>query len=251
MGEVDYLQLNSPANPFTRGYKDYVITYLVSIVDTHTHKLQQLPLHDLQQDLDPSELVGETGSYCHDFVLLDNDPNIPENLWGKCNRTCVIVNIVYRVTASQHTSQVACHLGDFASKEEAQALIDNIAFKTGEYSRCWEISSSHLSQEAIEHLYQAIASQKDYDSLMFNLFVLPSVDSSCIAVKLLATPWTNRLLTYQFNLTVNHLRALQVAAGLPECFINILQLAAMADTRLLVFDPLARPLAGLPIYEHQ
>ena len=41
-----------------------------------------------------------------------------------------------------------------------------------------------------------------------------------------------------------------MAAGLPGSLVNVLHLAALADTRILIFDPDAPALEGLPLHDH-
>lgn len=238
-------------NPFAKGYSRLIIKREMCIVDEMTLSLKHLPLHDLQKNWHDTNLIDCEVAYCDTFALITGDASIPDDIWDQCDRMGKIVEVVYAVMAMPDAiTSYPIHLGYFTEEYEANSFIDNISFHTGTYSRCWEISSLHLSQQAIDQLYQAIVLKKDYDNLMFNLFEFPSVDTSCIAVKLLATPWTDQLLTYQFDLTANQLRTLQREVGLPECFIDILHLAALADARIVVFDPLASPLQGLPIYEH-
>jgi len=45
------------------------------------------------------------------------------------------------------------------------------------------------------------------------------------------------------------LRQEQLDAGTPEALVNVLYLAALADVRLLIFDPDATVLDGLAIYD--
>jgi len=45
------------------------------------------------------------------------------------------------------------------------------------------------------------------------------------------------------------LRQEQLDAGTPEALVNVLYLAALADVRLLIFDPDAAVLDGLAIFD--
>ncbi len=125
----------------------------------------------------------------------------------------------------------------------------NVINPFGQYPQYREISSKHLTKVAITQLYDALQTDKDYDCLMFKLFSYPAVNGRCLGVKLLAIPWSDDSLRYQFDLTLQILKQKQLLAGLPECFVEVLHLAATANTRIVVFDPEANELKGLPIYD--
>jgi len=84
--------------------------------------------------------------------------------------------------------------------------------------------------------------------LLFEAFRLPY--SHAVGVKLIATPWTSENLRHITDQNATQLRQEHMAAGLPGSLVNVLHLAALADTRILIFDPDAPALEGLPLHDH-
>lgn len=74
-------------------------------------------------------------------------------------------------------------------------------------------------------------------------------DSHAFGVKLIATPWTDSHLQQIEDCTAKQLRQQQLSAGLPVELVEVLHLAAQADVRILIFDPDAAQLDGLPVYD--
>ena len=63
--------------------------------------------------------------------------------------------------------------------EEAKSVVHRLSFETGRYSRAWEISTAHLTEEALRYLERGA----DYfDSsptgLLFEPFVLKDCNGS-------------------------------------------------------------------------
>lgn len=123
-------------------------------------------------------------------------------------------------------------------------MVQQLTFETGHYSRCWEISTAHPTNQASQFLADLADSGKP-TGLMFDAFRVPG----CFAVgcKLYCTPWTDQNLAAFDGSTATQLRVEQFDAGVPESLVRVLHFAALADTRLLIFDPDASELAGLPI----
>ncbi|WP_160300378.1 ABC transporter substrate-binding protein, partial [Xanthomonas phaseoli] len=119
-----------------------------------------------------------------------------------------------------------------------------LKFETGHYSRAWEISKSHLTEEANQYL-EELADSPTPLGLLFEVFRIP--DGHCIGVKLVSTPWTDRNLELIDGRSSVELLQEQQSAGVPELLLEVLHLASRADTRFLVFDPDAPLLAGLPV----
>ena len=70
-----------------------------------------------------------------------------------------------------------------------------------------------------------------------------------VGCKLIGTPWTDDNLVKIEDNPYSSLRQEQLDAGTPEALVNVLYLAALADVRLLIFDPDAAVLDGLAIYD--
>jgi len=144
-----------------------------------------------------------------------------------------------------HDRQPPILLGDLYSQAVAQLRIKQLAFETGHYSRCWEISSGHLCNTAYNWLITQ-AAQHTPAGLLFEVFTLPV--SQTLGCKLIGTPWTDANLGNVSDCTTEELRQEQLDAGMPDSLVNVLHLAAQADVRILIFDPDAAPLEGLVIY---
>ena len=96
------------------------------------------------------------------------------------------------------------------------------------------------------YLEGAVSAPKQ-TGLLFELFRLPDCDG--IGCKLIGTPWTDENLQNIDGKPYQNLRQEQLDAGTPEALVNVLYLAALADVRLLIFDPDAAVLDGLAIFD--
>lgn len=116
------------------------------------------------------------------------------------------------------------HVGDTYSEEAAREVVRRLRFETGFYSRAWEISSAHITEEA-------------------GRFLAELAD--------IATPWTDANLQHVEGITAEELRQEHRAKGVPESLVEVLHLAALADVRMLVFDADAPVLDGLTLYDDE
>jgi hypothetical protein len=82
---------------------------------------------------------------------------------------------------------------------------------------------------------------------MFIAFRIPY--SQAIGVKLIATPWTDANLRKVEGTTAKRLDREHRRKGMPDCLVEVLRLAALADVRMLVFDADAPVLDGLPVFD--
>lgn len=92
-----------------------------------------------------------------------------------------------------------------------------------------------------------LADTSTLTGLLFEAFRIP--DSDAVGVKLIATPWTDANLEIVDGRDAQALYNEQANARVPSSLLNVLHLAAMADVRILIFDPNAAILDGLPVYE--
>jgi len=139
----------------------------------------------------------------------------------------------------------AVHIGDADSEQAAQAVAQRLGFNTGVYSRCWEISSAHLSESANRYLME-LADIATPERFFFIAFRIPY--SPAIGIKLIATPWTDTNLLHVDGITAEDLRQIHRDKGMPDDLAQVLFLAAEADVRILIFDADAPLLPGLPVY---
>lgn len=201
-----------------------------------------LPLHSSQAQLPNWEMQQSPCVFCDDFALVTEGQTISDDLHTQCRDVGLVRTVLYEITAQFLGRPI--HFGDQYLLESAQQVVQQLTFETGHYSRCWEISTAHLANQASQFLADLADSGKP-TGLMFEAFRVPG----CFAVgcKLYCTPWTDQNLAAFDGSTATQLRVEQFDAGVPESLVRALHLAALADTRHLVFDPDASELAGLPI----
>lgn len=128
----------------------------------------------------------------------------------------------------------------------ADEVVKRPTFETGSYSRCWEIRSAHITEDAANCLSE-FADIATPTGFMFVAFRLPY--SPAIGVKLTATPRTDDNLQHVEGITAAQLRQEHLDHGMPGHLVEILHLAAQADVRILIFDAEAPVLDDLPVYE--
>lgn len=232
------------ANPFIRGYQDLSVRRQLVITYEDDCPPAYLPLHPSQAHLRDDQVRCFPCTFCEDFALVTEGQTIPRDIDEQCQSTGIVRTVVYAVMANHFGTPV--HVGDTYSHEAAGEVVHRLTFETGHYSRCWEISSGHLTEEAMQYL-EDLADTSTPTGLLFEAFRIP--DSHGVGVKLIATPWTTGYLQEVDGRSADALRQEHIDAGVPESLLNVLHLAALADTRILVFDPDARVLADLPLYE--
>ncbi len=152
--------------------------------------------------------------------------------------------MVYAVLGSDARQPI--HIGDTYSAEDAREVVRHLTFETGFYSRCWEISTAHITEEAGCYLTE-LADIATPIGFLFVAFRIPY--SPAIGIKVIATPWTDANLQYVEGITAEQLRREHQDKGMPESLLEVLHLAALADVRVLIFDADAPVLDGLPLYE--
>lgn len=180
-----------------------------------------------------------------DFALITERQDVPPELEAQCRSHGIVRTVVYAVMAKEAGHPL--HVGDACTEEAAHEVVRRLRFETGFYSRAWEISSGHLTDEAIRYLAE-LADIATPTRFLFIAFRIPY--SPAIGVKLIATPWTDDNLQQVESITAARLREEHRRKGMPECLVEVLHLAALADVRMLVFDADAPILEGLTLYEN-
>ncbi len=238
--------LPTASNPFARGYDNLHIERLLLITYEDDCPPCFRPVHDSQAHLPDDELQLFPCLFNDDFALISEGQSIPNDLDERCQSTGLVRQVIYAVIGEVLNERH--HLGDLYSLEEAQAMVHRLSFETGHYSRAWEISTAHLPEEAMLYLEEWVSHfALRQTGLLFELFTLP--DCCGIGCKLIGTPWTDEnLLNIEGN-RYSSLRQEQLDAGTPKALVNVLYLAALADLRLLIFDPDAAVLDGLAIFD--
>lgn len=232
------------SNPFVRGYDNLSIERLLLITYANDCPPCFRSIHDSQAHLldDALELVACL--FNDDFALISEGQAIPDELDEHFQSTGLVRQVIYAVTGKMLNERH--HVGDLYSLEEAQAMVHRWSFDTGHYSRAWEISTAHLTDEALRYLESRVSNVDSKPTgLLFEPFALP--DCNGVGCKLIGTPWTDDNLVKIEGNPYASLRQEQLHAGTPEALVNVLYLAALADVRLLIFDPDAAVLDGLAI----
>ncbi|MGN7934069.1 ABC transporter substrate-binding protein [Pseudomonas mediterranea] len=234
------------SNPFARGYDNLHIERLLQIAYANDCPLCFRPIHDAQAHLPDDALELFPCLFNDDFALISEGQSIPDELNEHFQSTGLVRQVIYAVTGEMLNERH--HVGDLYSLEEAQAMVHRLSFDTGHYSRAWEISTAHLTEDALRYLEHRAG---NFDSrptgLLFEPFALK--DCNGVGCKLIGTPWTDDNLVKIDGRPYSSLRQEQLDAGTPEALVNVLCLAALADVRLLIFDPDAAVLDGLAIYD--
>ena len=230
-------------NPFLRSYHALTIRRVLCITENDDVLPCYRPLHASQVHLSDLEVQGHPCIFNAAYALITEGQTIPDDLDAQCRQTGIVRTPVYEITG--RIGEPLTHVGDVYSLEAAQRTVEQIRFDTGVFSRCWEISSRHLSENSWRYLAR-LADAGRPSGLLFEAFRLPA--SHAIGCKLIATPWTDDHLRAVDVQTTAELREEHRDAHVPDTLIDLLHRAGEADVRVLIFDADARVLDGLPVY---
>lgn len=234
-------------NPFSRGYQNprVVRTLLITYEDDCPPVWR--PLHASQAHLPDGQIALFPCLIGKDFALITEGQEVPEELENQCQTEGIVRTVAYAIGADDFDGQPV-HIGDTYSEAAAREVVRRLKFETGFYSRCWEISSAHITEEAGRYLAE-LADLATPSRFLFVAFRIPY--SPAIGVKLIATPWSDENLQHVEGISAERLRQEHRKKGMPECLVEVLHLAALADVRVLVFDADAPILEGLKLYEEE
>lgn len=238
--------MSPDSNPFLRGYQNLRIDRSLCITYEDDCPLVWRPLHPSQAHLPDDQVARFPCIFNDDFALITEGHDFPDDLEAQCQTEGVVRTVVYAVSGDDFGQPVL--VGDTYSEEAAREVVRRLSCETGFYSRCWEISSAHLTAEAGCFLAE-LADIATPSGFLFVAFRIPY--SPAIGVKLIATPWTDAHLQFVEGITAEQLRQEHRARGMPESLVEVLHLAALADVRMLVFDADANVLDGLPLYDDE
>lgn len=231
-------------NPFIRGYQNLKFDRVLMITYEDDCPPCFRPLHASQAHLPDDKVQLFPCIFCDDFALITEGQTISDELELQCQNHGVVRTVVYGITADDFGTPI--HVGDTYTVEAARKVIDRLSFETGIYSRCWEISSAHLPASAMSFL-ERIADSATTTGLLFQPFRIAGCP--LIGCKLICTPWTDQNLLAIDGINAKELRHEQLRWGVPEPLVKVLHLAALADSRFLIFDADAPVLKGLPVYD--
>lgn len=232
---------NHRSNPFVRGFNDLRIQRLLAVLYDAQAPLCHLPPHPSQQHLTDDQLARHPCLFNEQHALIVNSSVAMAAHEDSYSYPGIVVQVIYAVFSHDQSPPIL--VGDHYSEVLAKARVQQLAFETGHYSRCWEICTTHLPDAVWEDLTPATFPY----GLLLEAFELRG--SHAFGVKLIATPWIDSHLQQIEGCTTNQLRQQQLAAGLPVELVEVLHLAAQADVRILIFDPDAAQLDGLPVYD--
>ncbi|HNO40978.1 MAG TPA: ABC transporter substrate-binding protein [Ottowia sp.] len=244
--------MSQKTNPFLRGYWNLKIvrTLCISYDDGSPHVWRNI--HASQAHLTDEELVSSSCIVTNDFAVVSNGfEAVSAQVLAECDAgegvrgEGVIGAVVYAIHGDDFDGR-PIHVGDTYSAEAAREVVQRLSFETGYYSRCWEISSAHISEETAQYLAN-LADLATPEAFLFIAFRVPY--SPAIGVKLISTPWTDGNLEHAEGITAEQLRQEHRSKGMPGDLANILELAGQADVRILILDADAPALLGLPLAE--
>ncbi|WP_143219439.1 DUF5983 family protein, partial [Achromobacter xylosoxidans] len=208
-------------------------------------------IHVSQQHLSDEELVSSPCIVTSEFAVVRNGTEpVSAELMAECNAVegvseGVVGAVVYAIHGDDFDGRPV-HVGDTYSAEAAREVVQRLSFETSYYSRCWEISSAHISRETGQYLAN-LADLATPEAFLFIAFRVPY--SPAIGVKLISTPWTDQNLEHAEGIGAEQLRQEHRNKGMPDDLANILELAGQADVRILILDADAPALLGLPLAE--
>lgn len=238
--------MDSSSNPFLRGYTQFTITRMLLIDSGDGTGMCYRPPHFLHAKLPDTQLEGTFCQFNEDFAVIPERQALPESLLHQCPKAGFVFAVVRSITGQHGDSTV--HIGDAHSADAAQELVRQLSFNTGHYSRAWEISSRHLPPLAMRWLERSAAGARSSINVLFYVFAI-SGTRGAIGCLLHSTPWTDAHLRIAEGFDSRILRETHERAQIPVSLLDVLHQAALADTRILIFDPDAPVLEGLPLYD--
>lgn len=236
----------SNKNPFVRGFQNLRVNRMLFITYEDDSLPAWRPLHPSQAHLTDDQIARFPCILCKDFALITEGQEIPQALEDQCQTDGIVRIVVYEIVGDVRGKSV--HISDTYSEEAARELAQSLCFETGFYSRCWEISAAHITEDAALYLGE-LADTSTPGALLFIAFRIPNCEA--VGVKLIATPWSDTNLQYIEGRTTEDLRQEHLAKGVPKCLTDVLYIAALADVRMLIFDPDAPVLDALTLYDYK
>jgi len=244
--------MSQKPNPFVRGYWNLKIVRTLSISHEDGSPHVWRSIHASQQHLTDEELLSSPCIVTSDFAVVRNGTEpVSAELMAECaavegvSGEGVVGAVVYAIHGDDLDGRLV-HVGDTYSAEAAQDVVQRLNFETGYYSRCWEISTDHITVETWHYLAN-LADLATPEAFLFIAFRVPY--NPAIGVKLNSTPWTDKNLQHAEGINAERLRQEHRNKGMPADLANILELAGQADVRILILDADAPVLPGLPLAE--
>ena len=234
--------LTSTPNPFARGFHAFACKRVVQIHYDDQCPPCYRPLHTAQLELNDDHINSQACVFDDDCAVITEGQDVSGFLRMQLPADSVVSTVLYQVTAKQLSGSV--HLCALPTRKAAEHLMQQLSFATGQYSRSWEISTSHLPADEYAYLQQLARSERPAG--FFECFSL--VSNRSVGCKLYSTPWHRSAHVEGPGCSAADVCIRLLDEQVPPVLMTLLLLAGQADTRFLVFDPDAAPLAGLPVF---
>lgn len=144
---------NHRSNPFVRGFNDLRIQRLLAVLFDAQAPLCHLPPHPSQQHLTDDQLARHPCLFNEQHALIVNSSAAMAAHEDSYPYPGIVAQVIYAVFSHDQSPPIL--VGDHYSEVLAKARIQQLAFETGHYSRCWEISTAHLPDSAWQDLTRA------------------------------------------------------------------------------------------------
>lgn len=231
-------------NPFHKGFSKPTIEPLFCVISDDSSIVQYLPIHPSQQSIELHLLEDSSGRYCDSYVFayLENI-GIPDDVLDECDRLGYISHILFQVQVSD--DEQITNLGYYFNEDDAQRAVDNYYSISNAHSRCWRISSYHITVEAMFNLVSNAQRLHPDDYGSTGIELIPKKDNALtgqywgMVVILNNVPWSEKKCSYYQT----EMEKWQFDAQ----FIAIILTAGRAGVGILIFDEKAEILAGLPV----
>lgn len=230
-------------NPFIRGYQNLHVKRSLLVAYEGGCPPIWRQLHPSQAHLRDDQVALLPCLISADFVLIAAGQEIRPELEAQCPAAGIVLAVVYVIEGEDFNGR-PIHLGDTYSAESARDVVRRLRFKTGVYSRAWEISSAHLTDESWRYLAN-LADLATPEAFLFVAFRIPYC--AAIGIKLIATPWTTNNLEQAEGISLAQLQQIHRNKGLPPDLAHLIELAGQADVRFLIVDADAAEVPGLPL----
>lgn len=233
-------------NPFAKGCYSPRVERLLVVTSNVADRLILIPPHESQRDLADDQVRSRDCVFNGYFgiVLGDQLSQPRKELLRECLDRGRVHDVIYVILDREDGIDIP--VAYCLSHLQLAGAMRRLTFRTGHYSRAWEISTDHISMPAYEYL-AGLADIGAPTRFLFDAFRLPYCPA--LGVKLISTPWTDDNLLHVEGVTAARLREDHLKGGMPEHLADILHLAGKADARFLIFDPDAPVLDSLLLCE--
>lgn len=232
-------------NPFTKGYERFSIERMLVISSENSDRLIYLEMPmDLQSKQD-SFFFGKACLFDQERAYLLDDL---EKAASKQIQSGKIVSVVYHIEG--YNGIYRCHIGDAITLDAAQDVVKQLSFMPGHFERCWHISTQHLSRFAFT-LLQELFYEKNPDNTLLEVF--PMHNGQSIGIQFFYSKSLHRRMhlqnkLYAFSDCKDKLDRL-FRNPPPECLIDVLTLAYIARTSVLIISDQYPVVQGLPTFD--